>query len=350
MTPRSSSRNKRPYTPNAPKQIPNDARYGQITAHLGVAVVVASADSNKTSTSQSTTERLRIRRNAGLVVGDHVAFWDHHVVLQPRRTKLVRQDARGKQHLIAANLDRLGIVVASVPHTPHTFVDRAVVAACTADIAPFLVVNKIDLDCCAPSDLQDGPQKQVSPTHLATMQTQYGSELKIFPTCAKTGQGVEALANFLAQDSATCGFVGTSGVGKSALLNALVPSADLLEGAIREQSGLGRHTTTTATLHTLPKGGFLADTPGFREFGLAAVNASDLSQHFIGMDFLNDAPCRFANCSHQHEPGCEVRKRWLSKTAHPEHQARYARYLSLLEEVQAEQRRMQDLPGRKAAR
>lgn len=285
-------------------------RHGLIVAHYGVAVEVAFADGERCA--------VRVKRRSGHVIGDDVVVKGEVLQRLPRRTELRRRDAAGHIHLLAANLDLLGIVVAPLPVSPPNFVDRAIVAARAADLTPFLVVNKIDLE---------------SAPLLAELHSTYASSLSIFPLCAASGEGLEALRLFFGPGHRGA-FVGTTGVGKSSLLNALCPTIDLRVGALNDYNDKGCHTTTVSTLHALPDGGELVDTPGFQDFGLVAISAADLAGYFPGFEGHDTGSCRFRDCRHRSEPGCAVLARLAQGEISSE---RYRIYLELLGEVEAEE-------------
>ena len=260
---------------------------------------------------------VRVKRNSGHVVGDDVEVTGELLQRLPRRTELRRRDARGGIHLVAANLDVLGIVVAL--NSLAGFIDRAIVAARVAKLQPFIVVNKCDLDDTA--------------ALLADLSRIYAGSVPVFALSAKSRTGLAPLQAFLNQGHRGV-FVGSSGVGKSSLLNALCPTIDLKVGKINDQSGLGRHTTTVSTLHPLSGGGELVDTPGFRDFGLVDILAEELSSHFPGFEEHGEVSCRFRNCRHRTEPGCAV-IRLVEQGQIPAE--RYTTYLELLEEVETDQ-------------
>jgi ribosome biogenesis GTPase len=128
--------------------------------------------------------------------------------------------------------------------------------------------------------------------------------------------------------------VGTTGVGKSSLLNALCPEIDLKVGELSDYKGQGRHTTTVSTLHSLSGGGELVDTPGFRDFGLVDISADDVATHFPGFEKHAAAACRFSNCRHRSEPGCAVIKLLHDGCITME---RYEAYMEILGEIEADQ-------------
>jgi len=280
---------------------------GVITAHHGVEVEVLFTTGKR--------RMVRVKRSSGHVVGDDVEVMGEVLRRLPRRTELRRRDARGGIHLVAANLDVLGIVVA--PNSLAGFIDRAIVAARVALLQPFVVVNKCDLDDTA--------------ALLANLQRVYAGSVPVFAISTKSRTGLVPLQAFL-QEGHRGVFVGASGVGKSSLLNALCPAIDLKVGKVSDYNGLGRHTTTVSTLHALSGGGELVDTPGFRDFGLVDITAEELSSHFPGFEEHGAVSCRFRNCRHRTEPGCAVIK-LVELGQIPAD--RYTVYLELLAEVEA---------------
>lgn len=264
---------------------------GVVTAHFGLDVEVA----------LESGERRRIRVRPGgdpLVVGDRVRICEREAELQPRRTVLARRDARGRTRAIAANLDVLGVTIASRPPAPRGYADRAIVAARAARIEPFLVVNKCDLEESAKLAL--AMQLRFSSSSSAGA----GGGVPVFSVSAHTGEGLDAIRQHVS--GCRGAFVGTSGVGKSSLLNALVPGLELEVGDINRFTRLGRHVTTRSSLHALPGGGELIDTPGFRDFLPADLSPAELAAHFPGFERALEKGCRFRDCLHRDEPDCGV--------------------------------------------
>ncbi len=298
-------RHKRPYQSRKPQKA--DGPSGTLIAHLGVAAEVL-LDTGERRTA-------RVKRRSGHVVGDRVQLAGEGLIRLERRNELRRRSATGTTHVIGVNLDTLGIVLAPTPVTPRGFIDRALVAALVGGIQPVLIVNK--MDCPGYDSLME------------ELQRTYRDRYRIFRTCAKTRQGLKTLRTFFAEGMRGA-FVGTSGVGKSSLTNELVPDLDLRVGEIREASGLGRHTTTVATLHNLPEGGELVDTPGFREFGLIDVAPLDLAHYFPDFAEPKGPNCRFRDCLHHTEPGCTIRQ--AVEDGHISRE-RYETYLFLLREL-----------------
>jgi len=286
---------------------------GLILSHYGVAVEVLFHGGER--------RMVRVKRNSGHVVGDRVQVEAEVLERLPRRTELRRRDARGGIHLVAANLDVLGIVVA--PMSPAGFIDRAIVAARAAGLDPFVVVNKCDL-------------AQAQPLAAALKET-YAGVVPVFVLSASKGEGLDQLRAFLRQGHRGA-FVGTTGVGKSSLLNALCPDIDLKVGELSDYKSLGRHTTTVSTLHALPGGGELVDTPGFRDFGLVDISSQEISAYFPGFERLEERGCRFHDCRHRQEPGCAVAGMVDAGDLPVE---RYQTYLVVLDEVQATEESVQ---------
>lgn len=292
---------------NKTQQGKKEAQQGLIVSHFGVAVEVLFDSGER--------RMVKVKRNSGHVVGDRVAVAGEVLERLPRKTELSRRDARGGIHLLAANLDVLGVVLA--PGTPSGFLDRAIVAARAAGLTPFVVFNKCDL-----------PEAKAQSENLGAL---YGGILPCFSLSAATGTGMEPLREYLRHGHRGA-FVGTTGVGKSSLLNALCPDLNLKVGELSDYNWTGRHTTTVSSLHALPGGGELVDTPGFRDFGLVDITVPELAAWFPGFEALEAHRCRFNNCRHRQEPGCAVRDELTSGGISEE---RYQTYLLLLGEVEA---------------
>jgi ribosome biogenesis GTPase len=259
---------------------------GLVVSHFGLDLQVRFADGER---------RVRLKRGVrGIVVGDRIRVGTGSPERLSRATVLERRDNQGRTRPIAANLDVVGITVSPHPMSPAGYLDRGVVAARAAGIQPFIVVNKSDLP--EASALVDA------------VRADYGRSdagIAVFAVSAQDGCGLPDIRAFFAVGRRGA-FIGTSGVGKSSLLNAIVPGLDLDTGEINRMTRLGRHVTTRSTLHLLPDGGELIDTPGFRDFVPVALSPEDLAQHFAGFEqgLLNG--CRFRDCLHRDEPDCGV--------------------------------------------
>ena len=206
---------------------------------------------------------------------------------QPRKSLLYRQDA-WKTKLIAANVERLFIVLAAIPSPSEILLQRALLAAEAGKIEPFIVLNKTDL-----------PETTLWRKHLAIYQD-WG-----YPLIEVSAlNNVEPMRPFLT--GYTSIFLGQSGMGKSTLTNALLGKDLARTNHISTALNSGKHTTTHAQLYDLSDNTFLIDSPGLQEFGLHHLAVSDLLHYFPDMRHLI-GKCRFHNCSHRNEPHCAIK-------------------------------------------
>jgi ribosome biogenesis GTPase len=267
-----------------------------------------------------------------IVVGDQVGYElstaasrGEAVVssVEPRRNAFSRRASghRGGEQVVAANLDQV-VLVASVgePEFSRGLADRVFCQAEHAGLPARLVLNKMDLA---------GPSSSIDPQTVLDDYAQAG--VPGHRVCAKSQAGIEELKHACLGRRSL--FVGHSGVGKSTVLNALVPGLDLLEGAVNAKTGKGRHTTTAAVLVRPERGFELIDTPGVRAFAPWGIGTHDLDQTYHEFrPFLGE--CRFGDCRHAGEPGCAVAAAAASSRISA---ARYASYRRLLEELEGEQ-------------
>lgn len=245
---------------------------------------------------------------------------DYITEIKPRRNYIIRRASNlsKESHILASNLD-LAVLVISLrePATPTTFIDRFLATAEAYSVPAVLVINK--------SDMWDEDDKEMAEA-LKILYTQIG--YKVFFTSATTGDGIADLLDFL-KDKVSL-FAGNSGVGKSSLINALIPGADLKTGKVSDIHHTGTHTTTFSEMLPLPDGGALIDIPGVRGFGTIDFEPAEVS-HFFPEIFRKSAECRYGDCKHTGEPGCAVVP---AVENHEISQSRYASYLSILEELE----------------
>jgi ribosome biogenesis GTPase len=289
---------------------------GRVIAHFGRSLEVRSAN--------GAAVRCHLRANLeGLVTGDTVIWREGQegsgvvVARTERDSVLSRPDAQGRLKPVAANVDQLLIVFAVEPSPHANLIDRYLIAAEATGIAPVLVLNKVDL---LPDD--GGELGQLLERYQAL-------GYPVVRTTTAQPDGLAALYRQLAERTSV--FVGQSGVGKSSLIDQLLPEETLRIGALSEDSRKGTHTTTTARLYTMPdaRDGVLIDSPGIREFGLTHLDAQTVTDGFIEFrPFLSH--CRFRDCRHQAEPGCALLAAVEAGKIHPQRFASYRRILASL--------------------
>lgn len=222
---------------------------------------------------------------------------------------------RRTMQTIAANMDQLICITSpeSPPFRPR-FIDRVMVAAAIGDMPFLLLVNKID------QGIDGEMQSRLDAYKRIGVEIHYCS--------AESGEGVDELRELL--EGKESAFVGQSGVGKSTLLNRIVPGADLATGEITRKYNRGSHTTCFALMIDADFPGLLVDTPGIREIDIAGIEALDLDHYFPEfVPFLGE--CGFSPCYHDHEPRCAVREALERKEIHPD---RYESYLRILDQLQ----------------
>lgn len=266
-----------------------------------------------------------IRSTNPVAVGDNV-----DVILQPdgqtglitaiqdRRNYIIRKASNlSKQsHIIAANVDLAVLVVTvSHPETSTTFIDRFLASAEAYRVPVLLCFNKIDT-------------LNIEEKHyMEAVQNLYDSLSYPCISCsAKTGEGVDLLSEHL--NGKTTLLSGNSGVGKSTLLNRLIPDAQARTAEISTVHDMGQHTTTFSQLFDLPGGGALIDTPGIKGFGTFDMERTEVSHYFREI-FHISSDCRYGDCTHTHEPGCAVLQAVEEQRIA---QSRYQSYLSMLED------------------
>ena len=237
-----------------------------------------------------------------------------------RHNYINRQSPRHKHqhHIVAANLDQTMLVATlKEPRTSQGFIDRFLVAAEMYHVPAIIVFNK--------SDLYRGKELDKY-QQWKEMYEAVGYPVMLLS--AEKNEGIEDLQQLLLGKTTLVS--GHSGVGKSSLLNRIIPEMSLKTGEISGWSGKGQHTTTFAEMFDLPGGGRLIDTPGMREFGLVDIEKQELSHYFPEMrDRLTD--CQFNNCLHYNEPGCAIKQAVADQVIHED---RYISYLGILDSIE----------------
>ncbi|MDE5628066.1 MAG: ribosome small subunit-dependent GTPase A [Muribaculaceae bacterium] len=239
----------------------------------------------------------------------------------PRRNYIIRRASNLSKasHIIAANIDcALLVITLSHPTTSLTFIDRFLATSEAYNIPAVLAINKCDL--------LDEPEDHELLEAVMHLYNSLG--YPCVPVSAKTGEGLDALREIL-RDKVTL-FSGNSGVGKSTLINALIPGLDLRTAEISAVHDTGMHTTTFSEMFTMPEGGEIIDTPGVRGFGVVEFEREQVGHYFPEI-FRFSTDCRFGNCTHTHEPGCAVRE---AVDNFQIASSRYTSYLSILEETE----------------
>ena len=259
------------------------------------------------------------RMNHNLVVGDEVTVGmvgDQRSVIsvRSRRTKLSRPDVNDSniEKLIVANVESVLIVVSVVSPPLHPrLIDRYLIAIQNGGAKPLICVNKIDL-------LEDI-------TELEVLEPYRKIGIPVIQCSTRDSLGIDELRNLLHGQMVV--FVGHSGVGKSSLINSFAPELNLVTGGVSEGYGRGTHTTTVSSLHRLPNGTTLVDTPGIRSFGLWSVTQNEIARsfpEFVGLQ------CKFNDCTHTKEPGCGVLEAVASGAVSGD---RYSTFLRLRDEL-----------------
>ena len=212
----------------------------------------------------------------------------------PRKNSFVRGQRDGSKQIMAANLDQVVIVIAPEPAPSKDLLDRYLVAVLSLGIRPLIVVNKSEL-------LPENAAERPAPFNRLAEYSGLGHAV-VFTSC-KSEPGTAELRQLL-QDQISI-VVGQSGVGKSSLINALVPDLDLQTQALSSSTGKGRHTTTSTLMYHLPGSGRLIDSPGVWEYGLWNMDPHELMRGYPEFERA-EGSCKFNNCRHVSEPGCAI--------------------------------------------
>ncbi len=274
--------------------------------------------------------RLVDRRTTNpVIIGDRVLIEseNHDAVIAevlPRDNYIIRQSSRHRaaEHIIACNLDQAFLMATiTQPRTSSGFIDRFLVTATAYHVPTVIVFNKLDL--------YDGKELRT----LDEWKQLYDAiGYRVVATSVVTNTGVEEVKAMMTNKTSL--LAGHSGVGKSTLINKIVPELNLKIGELSGYHEKGRHTTTFAEMHELPFGGFIIDTPGMKEFGILDFEESEVSQYFPEMaERLHQ--CRFNNCLHINEPKCAVKEAVESGEIAL---SRYENYLSIIHELKTDEK------------
>ncbi len=299
---------------------------GLVIKNTGSWVTVRLDDGNTVNCKMRGVLRLKgLRCTNPVAVGDRVQVEDKGgdapVVgdIEPRRNYIIRRSSNLSKEfqIIAANLDQ-AVLVATLtnPETSTTFIDRFLATAEAYQVPAVLAFNKIDL--------LDTDEWRSRLDELKTLYENIG--YPVITMSAATGEGADALRAQLAGKMSLLS--GNSGVGKSSIINLLVPDAHVRVGDVSHTHHKGMHTTTFSELLDLPGGGAIIDTPGVKAFGTIDFERTEVAHYFPEIFRISD-DCRFNNCTHTHEPGCAVLEAVEQGKIAP---SRFTSYLSILEE------------------
>lgn len=300
--------------------------HGLVIKNTGSFYLVRTDDGRAVECKVKGNFRLRgIRSTNPVAVGDGVTIRQAEgeqvgfiTEIDDRRNYIIRKASNlSKQsHILAANVDlALLVVTIARPDTSTTFIDRFLASAEAYRVPVCIAFNKVD-------DQTD--EERATMHYWEQIYTSIG--YRCFRISALQGEGIAALADEL--KGRTTLLAGHSGVGKSTLLNLLIPEAHVRTAHISDAHGTGMHTTTFSELFELPEGGALIDIPGIKGFGTFNFEREEVA-HFFRDIFHISADCRFSNCTHTHEPGCAVMDALENHRLAP---SRYASYLSMLDD------------------
>lgn len=245
--------------------------------------------------------------------------------IHERKNYIIRRSPNlsKESHIVAANIDMAFLMVSlRSPKTPIQFIDRFLVSAQAYNIPVIIVFNKIDIYTEEETELLN---------ELTDLYSNIGYEcLKI---SVKELINIDIIKNKIAQKTSL--FSGNSGVGKSSLMNILEPQLDIKTAQVSKCHDKGKHTTTFAEMYELPQGGYIIDTPGLKGFGLLRMESNEICHYFPEMFALSEK-CEYYNCTHIHEPGCEIIKAVQDGRIHL---SRYENYLGMVDDCKEEKYR-----------
>lgn len=299
--------------------------FGLVVRNTGSWYTVKADDGRMVDSKIKGNFRLKgIRSTNPVAVGDRVEIVENAegtafiTAIGDRRNYIIRKSPNlSKQsHIIAANVDQaLLVVTVNRPQTSTTFIDRFLASAEAYRVPVVLVFNK--------TDILDDDERRYQDMMIALYEN-IGYECRA--VSAATGSGVEELRGMLVGRVTVLS--GNSGVGKSTLINSLLPGVNLRTAEISDAHNTGMHTTTFSEMLPLPEGGYIIDTPGIKGFGTFDIEPEELTGYFRDI-FHFSKDCRFSNCTHRHEPGCAVLR---ALEDHYIAESRYQSYLSMLDD------------------
>lgn len=298
---------------------------GLVIKNTGSWYIVKTDDNRLVNCKIKGNFRLKgIRTTNPVSVGDRVDILENGdtafiVSIFPRQNYIIRRASNlsKESHIIASNLDQAFLVVSLInPQTSTTFIDRFLATAEAYRVPAVIVVNKVDL-----------LDEELKEYYEAFKYLYKSIGYTVVGISAETGQGVVEVAKMLSGKVTLLS--GNSGVGKSTLLNRLIPGTDAKTSAVSETHHTGMHTTTFSEMYALKDGsGYIIDTPGIKGFGTIDFNAEEVAHYFPEI-FKISADCKYGNCTHRHEPGCAVKQALEDCLIS---QSRYASYLSIIDD------------------
>ena len=299
--------------------------HGLVIKNTGSWYIVKRDDGKEIKCKIKGNFRLKgIRSTNPIAVGDRVEIENNKEgtafisKIEPRENYIIRKSSNlsKESHILAANIDQaLLIITVSNPTTHTIFIDRFLATAEAYRIPVKIVINKTD------SYNEDDTEYMNALIHLYDT---IGYDC--FKVSALTGKGIEEIKSLLKGKITLLS--GNSGVGKSTLINTILPGLNLKTGNVSTSHHKGMHTTTFSEMFPLPEGGYIIDTPGVKGFGTIDFEPEEVA-HFFPEIFKISHDCRFNNCTHRHEPGCAV---LAAVEQHRISESRYASYLSIIDD------------------
>ena len=299
--------------------------HGLVIKNTGSWYVVKTDDGQLVDCKIKGNFRLKgIRSTNPIAVGDYVQIIVNNEgtafisEIEDRKNYIIRRASNlSKQsHILAANLDQCMLIVTiNYPETSTIFIDRFLATAEAYRIPVSIIFNKTDRYDEDETRYLDG---------LINLYTYIG--YPCYKVSALNQTGIEAIRADLANKVTLLS--GNSGVGKSTLINAILPDLEVKTGEISDYHNKGMHTTTFSEMFPLPQGGWIIDTPGIKGFGTFDMEEEEVGHYFKEI-FEHSANCKYGNCTHRHEPGCAVRQ---AVEEHLISESRYSSYLNMLED------------------